>query len=181
MKKPRGNKTSKVERVTRQVRAIELLKSGDTQEAIAALLGISRTTFWRDLQAIEARFVAGTDADVRQFKQAQYQALMKIESATAQGTIEPDVANALTRVRDSVAKLLGLNAPTKSISAHVNTNPEHSPAYLFFREAVAGLNDEQLHQVYQFARVLKRVPVVTVKDASWFPEPPKPLLQEGSE
>jgi hypothetical protein len=120
MIRPRGNKTSKAERAERQTRALELMKQGETQEAIAEILGVSRTTFWRDLQAIEARYVAGSNDDVRQFKEAQYKALMKIEEATANGTIEPDVANALTRIRDSVAKLLGLNAPTKSVTAHVD-------------------------------------------------------------
>ena len=148
--KPRGNKTSKAERAERQARALELMKSGETQEAIAEVLGVSRTTFWRDLQAIEARFVAGSNDDVKQFKEAQYQALMKIEQATANGTIEPDVANSLTRIRDSVAKLLGLNAPTKSISANVNVEQQVIPIeqQLEYLNAFAGLyEDERLEEL----------------------------------
>jgi hypothetical protein len=130
--KSRGNKTSKAERAERQTRALELMKSGATQSAIAELLGVSRTTFWRDLQAIEARYVAGSTEDVRQFKEAQYQALMKIEEATANGTIEPDVANALTRIRDSVARLLGLNAPERKVTINTDVDPEKLVGYRKF-------------------------------------------------
>jgi DNA-binding Lrp family transcriptional regulator len=164
--KPRGNKTSKAERAERQARALELMKSGETQEAIAEVLGVSRTTFWRDLQAIEARFVAGSNDDVKQFKEAQYQALMKIEQATANGTIEPDVANALTRIRDSVAKLLGLNAPTKSIVGHVS-GPKLDSLYLDIREVLLDLSDgdkqEALLLMREFAKTHKKPVVITAK------------------
>ena len=122
MSRPRGNKTSKAERAERQAKALELMKTGATQDAIAEILGVSRMTFWRDLQTIEARYVEGSAADVAAFKKSQYDALMRIESATAEGSIEPDVANALVRIRDSVARLLGLDSPTKSIHATVNAN-----------------------------------------------------------
>lgn len=132
--KSRGNKTSKAERAERQAKALELMKEGKTQGVIAELLGISRMTFWRDLQAIEARYVEGSKEDVAAFKKSQYDALIRIESATAEGTIEPEVANALVRIRDSVARLLGLNAPTKSISATINAevDPEKLVGYRKF-------------------------------------------------
>lgn len=180
MKRSRGDKTSKAERAVRRAKALELMKQGRKQTEIQDALGVSRATFWRDLQALEAQYVDGSKDDVKQFKEAQYRALMKIEEATANGTIEPDVANALTRVRDSVAKLLGLNAESRHLHAHVNANPEHSREYLLFRESVAGLNEEQLHEVYAFAKKLPRAPVVTVRDASWFP-PPMRQLEDGGE
>jgi DNA-binding Lrp family transcriptional regulator len=148
--KPRGNKTSKAERAERQARALDLMKSGETQEAIAEILGVSRTTFWRDLQAIEARYVEGSKEDVASFKKSQYEALIRIESATAEGSIEPEVANALVRVRDSVARLLGLNAPTKSISANVNVEQQVIPIeqQLEYLTAFAGLyEDERLEEL----------------------------------
>lgn len=125
MSRPRGNKTSKAERAARQAEALELMKTNPnaTQDAIAELLGVSRMTFWRDLQAIEARYVAGSAEDLKQFKAVQYDALIRIENATAEGSIEPDVANALVRIRDSVAKLLGLNAPDRKIVGHQSLNP----------------------------------------------------------
>jgi hypothetical protein len=168
MSRPRGNKTSKAEIAERQSRALELMKTGETQDAIAEILGISRTTFWRDLQAIEARYVEGTKEDVAAFKKSQYEALIRIESATAEGSIEPEVANALVRVRDSVARLLGLNAPTKSISANVNVDQpvipvEHQLEYL---NAFAGLYEDERLEELDRVKGRKRICRV-VMDATW--------------
>jgi DNA-binding Lrp family transcriptional regulator len=164
MKRPRGNKTSKAARAERQARALELMKTGATQEAIAEFLGVSRMTFWRDLQAIEARYVEGSQEDVAAFKKSQYEALIRIESATAEGSIEPEVANALVRVRDSVARLLGLNAPTKSIHATVN-GPQLDALYLDIRQELIDLDDEAKHEALllmrEFAKSRKKPVVVT--------------------
>jgi Homeodomain-like domain len=177
--KRRGNKTSKAEREERRARALQLMKDGKNQSQIAEELRVSRQTFWRDLQAIEARYVAGSSEDVKQFKEAQYQALIKIEEATAQGTIEPEVANALTRIRESVAKLLGLNAPTKSVVAH--TSPSHDILYMKFRKAIFDLTETQIADVLAYATNLPREPVVTVRDASWFPAPEPKKLTGGDD
>jgi hypothetical protein len=169
-KKPRGNKTSKAERAERQARALELMKEGETQGAIAQLLGVSRTTFWRDIQAIEARYVAGSADDVATFKKAQYDALIRIESATAEGSIDPDVANALVRVRDSVARLLGLNAPTKSIVGHVN-GPQLDALYLEIRQVLLDADEPTRQEVLDHARELvksRRKPIVV--DLNLFPK-----------
>jgi DNA-binding Lrp family transcriptional regulator len=161
--KPRGNKTGKAVRAERQAKALELMKGGETQEAIAQLLGVSRTTFWRDLQAIEARFVEGSKEDVAAFKKSQYEALIRIESATAEGSIEPEVANALVRVRDSVARLLGLNAPTKSIVGHVS-GPQLDALYLNIRQELIDLSDadkqDALLLMREFAKSRKKAVVV---------------------
>lgn len=167
-KKPRGNKTSKAERAERQARALQLMKEGGTQEAIAELLGISRTTFWRDLQAIEARYVEGSKDDVAAFKKNQYDALIRIESATAEGSIPPDVANALTRIRDSVAKLLGLNAPERSLHANVNIEQQVIPIeqQLEYLQAFAGLYEDERLEELDRVKARKRTCRV-VMDASW--------------
>jgi DNA-binding Lrp family transcriptional regulator len=179
MPKSRGNKKSKAERAARQSKALELMKTGATQEAIAELLGVSRTTFWRDLQAIEARFVQGSVEDVKQFKQAQYDALIRIESATAEGSIEPDVANALVRVRDSVAKLLGLNAPSKSIVGHVS-GPQLDTLYLEIRQELLDLSDgdkqDALLLVQEFAKSRKKPVVVDAMPL----QPVKRSLTDGN-
>jgi hypothetical protein len=176
--KSRGDKTSKATRAERRARALELIKDGKSMGAIAEELRVSRQTFWRDLQAIEAHYVAGSTEDVKQFKEAQYRALIKIEEATAKGTIAPDVANALTRIRDSVAKLLGLNAPTKAIVGHVSGNQD--VLYLKFKKAIFDLTESQIEDVLHFAAKLPREPVVTIKDASWFPPTPKELTDGGT-
>jgi len=170
MSKPRGNKTSKAARAARQAKALELMKTGATQETIAELLGVSRMTFWRDLQAIEARYVEGSKEDVATFKKSQYDALIRIESATAEGSIEPEVANALVRVRDSVARLLGLNAPSKSIVGHVG-GPQLDALYLDIREVLLDADEGTRQEVLDHARELvksRRKPIVV--DLNLFPK-----------
>ena len=153
MSRPRGNKTSKAARAERQAKALDLMKTGETQEAIAELLGVSRTTFWRDLQAIEARYVEGSKEDVAAFKKSQYDALIRIESATAEGSIEPDVANALVRVRDSVARLLGLNAPERKVVGHIDADvdPAKLVGYRKFLYHTRHLSEEDVNaKVFPF-------------------------------
>lgn len=168
MSRPRGNKTSKAARAERQAKALELMKTGATQDAIAELLGISRMTFWRDLQAIEARYVEGSKEDVAAFKKSQYDALIRIESATAEGSIEPEVANALVRVRDSVARLLGLNAPERKITANVNADVQVIPVeqQLEYLNAFAGLYEDERQEELDRVKARKRTCRV-VMDASW--------------
>lgn len=176
--KPRGNKTSKAARAERQLKALELMKTGVTQDAIPAVLGVSRTTFWRDLQAIEARYVEGSKEDVVAFKKAQYDALIRIESATAEGSIEPEVANALTRIRDSVARLLGLNAPSKSITANVNSDVQVIPIeqQLEYVNAFAGLYEDERYEELDRVKARKRTCRV-VMDGNAFQ---KQLPESGS-
>ena len=178
-KRSRGNPSTQAEIELRREQVMEKLKTADHQtlSQLADDLGVSRATLWRDLQAIEARFVAGSTEDVKHFKEAQYQALLKIEEATARGTIEPDVANALTRIREAVAKLLGLNAQTKALVAH--TSQPTDVRYLKFKAAADGLDDVQLEEAFNYLRQLPRTPRVTIKDASWFPAPEPKLLNTG--
>lgn len=179
MTRARGNPSTQAEIELRREQVMEKLKTADHQtlSQLADDLGVSRATLWRDLQAIEARFVVGSTEDVKQFKEAQYHALMKIEEATVRGTIEPEVANALTRIRESVAKLLGLNAPSKSVVAH--TSPSHDLLYMKFRKAIFDLTEAQVGDVLAYATNLPREPVVTVRDASWFPSPEPKQLSGG--
>lgn len=169
MSKPRGNKTSKAARAERQSKALELMKTGENQEAITALLGVSRTTFWRDLQAIEARYVEGSKEDVAAFKKSQYEALIRIESATAEGSIEPEVANALVRCRDSVARLLGLNAPTKSISANMQVEQQVIPVeqQLEYLNAFAGLYEDERLEELDRVKARKRTCRIVITADGW--------------
>jgi hypothetical protein len=177
MKDPRGNRNSGA---TIEARRAEVAAAVTGSEQVgmtnlAAALGVSRQTLWRDLQAIEGRYVEGSKDDVATFKKSQYDALMRIESATAEGSIPAEVANALVRVRDSVARLLGLNAPERSITATISADT--SPMFLRFKKHCSGLSDEQLEQVYQFAQSLPRIRAEAARDASWFPAPEPKLLE----
>lgn len=73
--------------------------------------------------------------------------------------------------------LRGTAAPSRSISANVNLNPEHSQEYLLFREACAGLTEEQLHEVYALAKALPRTWVAPPIEADF----PVRMLTEATD
>jgi len=171
MTRPRGNPTRKTQRAARRAKALELLNAGVDRTAIREELNISRTTFWRDLQAIEARYIDGSVEDVKKFKAAQLAALMRLEEATIKGEVDPTTAQALIRIRDSVAKLLGLNAETKHLRVNVNASANQTGRFHKFVTHVAGLSDAQLDEVFRFADSLPRDPL---------PEPAgPPVLERG--
>ncbi|MGA9308434.1 MAG: hypothetical protein WBW31_23770, partial [Candidatus Sulfotelmatobacter sp.] len=111
---------------------------------------------------------AGSKNDVAAFKKAQYDALIRIESATAEGSIEPDVANALTRIRDSVARLLGLNAPEMRVNENYNADAQVIPIeqQLEYLQAFAGLYEDERLEELDRVKARKRTCRVVV-DASW--------------
>lgn len=173
-------RNSKAKQAANQQKIVEGLAEGKTQSTIAAELGLARETVNRNLAVLRDGLVSASREEFSVYVKQQVDLLTKAIEEVWEGKLPPEAANSIRGLMDSIARLTGSNAPTKSISASVTVNPEHSREYLFFREAVAGLTEDQLHEVYTFAKGLQRVPVVNVKDASWFPEPMRPQLKEGS-
>jgi hypothetical protein len=173
--RPRGNRNPAAKIAQRRAEVAAAIKLDDQvgKQELADSLGVSRATLWRDLQAIEARHVEGSKDDVAAFKKSQYDALMRIESATAEGSIPPEVANALIRIRDSVARLLGLNAPERRITAHLDAS--NTQVQYRFLEHSHGLSADQIEEVFRFMDTLPRSKV-TIADC--FPQQ-TPQLTEG--
>ncbi|HEV2173032.1 MAG TPA: hypothetical protein VGR71_05670 [Nitrospira sp.] len=178
MTKRRGNKTSTAHRAERQAREIELMNAGKTQADIAAELGISRQTFWRDMTALTTSYTEGNQTAFGKLREMQVGALLDMAREVHEGKIEPEVGNSIRSLLDSVSKLLGLNAPTKSLSVSATVDA-HDIRYLKFKKAVSGLTETQLEDVLGYATKLPRVVVETVKDASWFPTPEPKKLGDG--
>jgi hypothetical protein len=172
MTRPHGKPTTKAARAERQAKAAELINAGVPSQQIIAELGISRMTFWRDLQAIEARYINGSVEDVKQFKAAQLAALMRLEEATIKGEVDPTTAQALIRIRDSVAKLLGLNAETRHLRMNVNATSNPTGRAYQIAPFLHGLDDEQFADVCNYAKSLPRTP------APMPPGPPKMIEGE---
>ena len=171
----------------RKSRLLELLAEGKTQVEAAEVLRIEGypadvRTLQRDVRSLRGQW---GERNMNQFEAWRNEHIAELEDLRAKledNLIDPadKIALTLAIIRED-SKIKGTHAPSKSISAHVTDNPEHSKEYLLFREAVAGLVDDQLHEVYDFAKKLQRVPVINAKDASWFPEPMKPQLEAGSD
>jgi hypothetical protein len=162
-------------RNARRKKIVEKVKNSG-QIPTAAEMEVSRMTLWRDLTALEQQGqLAITNDDRREMIASQYQILQRMERALIEGTLDAEIINAWNRVRESIAKLLGLNAPTKSVHANVNVNPEHSQEFLEYRAAVAHLNDEQKADVLRYAKSLPNLWKAPPMDMSG----PTKLLIEG--
>ncbi|MGA8761500.1 MAG: hypothetical protein WB562_01305 [Candidatus Sulfotelmatobacter sp.] len=155
-------------------------KSG-SQKKIAAELGVTRQTVAKHLNPLvkklretnPEKFIEG------QLKQKEIYELM--ERALVEGKIPPDVARAWQSIRDSISRLMGYDAPSKSITAHVNGDVDPASMRLWQR-AVYELRHIPEAKLASFWERVK--PIITeleereiVLDASYYP--PKPALPAG--
>jgi hypothetical protein len=76
--------------------------------------------------------------------------------------------------------LRGTAAPTRSENLNVNLNPEHSEEFLLFKEACAGLTEDQRHEVRAYAKGLPRTWVAPRPEEN-FPPPMNALLEGQDE
>jgi len=133
--------------------------------------GTSRAVVGKDLQAL-AREAPKKVEQARQEAGEQLCGLRQI-IANAEELGLKDQVGLLLDVHDRYARLLGLDAPTKAITASIT--PEGT-AYDFLRHS-HGLDDGQLAEVYAFMDGLERQkPVI---DASFFPQEETKLLEAG--
>jgi hypothetical protein len=153
----------------REVKIIDALKKGKGVQKMAAEMQVHRNTIWADLKALRDKCKIGSGPEFEAYRDAQLQVLERIEQSIIEGHIRPDVANAWRAVRQDIANLIGLNAPSKSVSVKVDA--ESSPLFLKFKKACAGLADEQLEEVLQFAADQPRAARKPERNESWFPKP----------
>jgi DNA-binding Lrp family transcriptional regulator len=143
------------QRDARQVQIVEELKNGTPKNEIADKLQISRVTLWRDLRDLQEKaLLVIAPSDLTEIKAAQLKVFELIERNLIEGTIPTDVAREWRGIRSEISQLLGLNAPSKHISAHVSAPDDAN--YMRFRAAVSGLTEDQLYEVYRFAKSLSR-------------------------
>jgi hypothetical protein len=179
MKRSRGNKTTKAVREDREKRIAEELARGTSRRDIQQKLQIkSRTTLWRSVRDLQRRSLLTLDPnDLRTAREAQGKILLKIEESLVSGKLPPDVVTAWTRLRESMARLFGLNAESRSLHLHASANTDS--LWLRFKKAISGLSETQIEDAIRYLTALPRTPKAVVKDASWFPAP-EPRLIEGS-
>lgn len=126
------------------------------QKKIAAELGVCRQTVAKHLNPLveklretnPEKFIEG------QLKQKEIYELM--ERALVEGHIPPDVARAWQSIRDSISRLMGYDAPSKSV--HVNVTANTAVQYRFLERA-HGLTADQIESVFKFMDALPRASV----------------------
>jgi len=164
-----------------KAKVAEGLAAGMTNKQIAEELGVHRNTVSHHKKD------AGSDIRLR-FKDAvdEYRAdvllkLAEIESLVSDPALDKiGKAKVLLDVVKQLRAIYGTDSPTKSISATISANPEHSREFLLFREATAGLDEDQLHEVYRFAKAINRNWTPPAIEAD-FPKPEEKEAEDASE
>ena len=169
-----GKVNSRAHIEARRAKVMEGMEQGLTQADLVDELQVSRSTLWRDLAALRERWSGEADQSFAEYRKKQMEVLELIEEAIVGGLILPEVANAWRAVRADISKLLGLDQPTRHVTARVNVDAD--PPALRLKQAVGGLDDDQLEEVARFAASLARKPAVKGED--WFPAKPKGELPQ---
>lgn len=165
-KRGRGNKGSKAEIAKRREKLLELAITGTTMQKEQALqVGRSSASISRDWTAIQQTSPERIAERREQFA-TELDAMKRFVLEEAKLSDSQMIASWLSIV-DRAAKLFGLDAPTKHVTAHVNGDPEKLVGYRRWLDACVGLTLEQEEQVIEFARNLQRIPFKS------------PLLPEG--
>lgn len=163
-----GTKSDASTIASRQSRLMELLAEGRTQ-AESALVLMSEgypahpQTIWRDIKQLKVEWSANNSEAFTALRQSQLRILEKIEESLIKGSIDAETSRAWTGIRKEIGQLLGLNAPNRSVSAHVSVDADPSKliGYRLFVRETQGLDSSQLEEVFAFARGLKRNLTVT--------------------
>jgi hypothetical protein len=161
MSRPRGNVTSKAQREVRKATVVEKLQESPnlTNQQLANETGVSLATVKRDLAELRQRFSLVTDERYEEFKQAQLAVFELIERNLVEGSVTPEVAREWRGIRSEISQLLGLNAPSRSIQAHVSNQsrlptPTENPRFWRFKSCVERLDDVLFEQVCTYAKRL---------------------------
>lgn len=179
MTKRRGNKTSKAHRAERQSREIELMNAGKTQGEIAADLGISRQTFWRDMNALTKSYTEGNQTAFGKLREMQVGALLDMAREVHDGKIEPEVGNSIRGLLDSVSKLLGLNAPQKSVTMKADVDPATLGLYRRFIHETRWVPETAFEEIWMLCRKLSQPPAAEIKMIG--PPADSPLWHDADE
>lgn len=167
--RPQDKPQTRIRIANRRARLMKLFAEGkSTREAAKVLQAegfprASKAIVARDLQALAAQAPQNID-NARHEAHATLRGLQKFV-VDAEDMKDTETVNSLLQIHDRLARLLGLDAPTKSISAKVNADvdPDALVGYRRFVAETRGLDTEQIEAVYKFARSLAR-PTITITD-----------------
>jgi hypothetical protein len=167
---PRGNKSSAALIEKRRGRLLELKQQGKTTieaEEILTSEGFpaDRVTLWRDLSKLREGFSIANRQEFSTYVQEQIALLTQVIEELWEGSLPPETANSIRGLMDSIARLTGSNAPTKSI--HATVPVEHSQELLEYREAFAGLYEDERYEELARVKARKRTCRVTITADGW--------------
>jgi len=147
-------RNSKLKVASNQARIVQGLNEGKKQVQIAAELSLTPETVSRNLAKLREGFTIASKEQFSEYVQRQVELLSKAIEEVWEGNLPPEAANSIRGLMDSIARLTGSNAPSKSISAHVDAGASViaiSEQYEYL-QAFAGLYpDERLEELDRVA------------------------------
>jgi DNA-binding Lrp family transcriptional regulator len=155
-----GNKKSNGAIAKRRLEVAKRLPQGEQVGALAKELGVSRVTLWRDIKKLTLQFSDASREAFQQYKQAHLNVLQKMAHAVLEEKVSPDVAGEFRKYQQDIAKLLGLNAESRSVVAHVTAeiDPAKLKGYRRFVYETRFLPESKLPQVWAFIRTIEEIP-----------------------
>jgi hypothetical protein len=175
-KKGKGSAVDAAARQAIVKASVKANEIGQLQDYAENVLGVSRWTLYRDLEAIGARKATSplTPEERLTLALAQFDVLSKLELATIAGVIPPDVTNAVARLRDQMARLLDMYPDSRSTRLNLNVHVDGTGRFHETVSACAGLDDQQYADVLAYAKSLQRKELP-------MPEGPPLLLEAPTE
>jgi hypothetical protein len=166
---PRNSKAKQEDNLKVIVR--EHVLGGRTQGDVAKELRVTRETVNRNLNE------SGMADNIVNVAHQEIEADLKTIRADVEkhrksnGVMPLPGVDRLLRVVELVMRL---RVPDRKLIGNVDLNPEHSEEFLLFKEACAGLTEDQKHEVRAFAKGLPRTWVAPRPEEN-FPSPMKAL------
>jgi DNA-binding Lrp family transcriptional regulator len=160
MTKTRGNKNSKAVIEQRRTELAKRLSNGERRGALAKELGVSRMTLHRDIRALTANFQADNRSAFAEYREAHLKVLQRMAHAVLEEKVSPDVAGEFRKYQQDIAKLLGLNAESRSVVAHISAeiDPAKLKGYRRFVHETRFLPESKLPLVWAFIRTIEEIP-----------------------
>jgi hypothetical protein len=165
--RPQDRPQTKLRIANRREKLVKIFAEGATitkahEQLKAEGIEVSRATVGFDLQAL-SRTAPERLQDERE-KAGVYLDRLRHDIESAKKLPLKDRVSLALSIYDRFERLLGLAAPTKSISAKINADvdPAQLVGYRKFVTETAGLTLEQIESVYKFARSLARPKSITV-------------------
>jgi len=148
----------KAKAAKRTEKAIELLESGKGITAVAKELGIHRKTLWENLKQLNEKQAVVNAESIEQMRSRHHAELRTMMDFVlkSEDMTDSEVAGHFRAYAADIAKLCGLNAPEKRVTANVDatTDPEKLQGYRKFVVATQRLSLEQMERVYEYIRTL---------------------------
>jgi hypothetical protein len=143
------------------------MKLGLSNKDMAVALNVHRNAISYHLAKLRDGVVEKDPHGFADLIRDQVQLIIAVVDEVHEGKLPPDAANAIRGLMDSVARLTGSNAPSKSLhlslhrridgSTPVKSMTEDELMVVIAREILCGLNDSQVDEVRAFAQSLPRM------------------------